>query len=102
MYIVENDDVGVDSLFALVYHVTEDDARISGRDYVELAIGGQIMVDCVPLIVAWRLIKSWGPTFCVGGRSTTLRSPSVANSTVRFWRVSVVWFTRSTSKTISN
>lgn len=43
------------------------------------------------------LWKLCGASVCVVGRSTSLRSPRVANSKQRFCRVSFVWLTISTS-----
>src|SRR5258708_37819549 len=49
------------------------------------------------LIEVFMLWKLCGARVCVVGRSTSLRSPRVANSKHRFCRVSLVWLTISTS-----
>lgn len=49
------------------------------------------------LMVALMLWKLWGATVYTDGRSTSLRSPSVAKSRQRFCKVSAVWLTRRTS-----
>eukprot|EP00116_Pleurobrachia_bachei_P006663 sb/3466925/ len=48
------------------------------------------------------VLQKSSPASVIGlGLSTSFRSPRVASSRVRFWRVSGVWFTTRTSKTMS-
>ncbi len=56
-----------------------------------------MIIGCT-LTLALMLQKSRGATVYAVGFSVNFRSPSVANSMVRFWRVSAVWFTTSTTR----
>lgn len=83
---------------ALPENAAKDDARLRRR-YLREDISGYISLvrNKRTLMVALMLWKLWGATVYTDGRSTSLRSPSVAKSRHRFCSVSAVWLTSRTS-----